>query len=150
MRTKKTALGARDAEGQKRFPDETGHLLDQNADTCKAAGVVRADLTGDDCCTAGAVTLTARTPLLAMCRVLLANGFDPATPLQAFRGDTLCLMVRSIGMGAALTVAEHDPGSRRGDRFLPLRCRPGSRQIGGGHHERPRYHIRPHRKSFQR
>jgi hypothetical protein len=71
------------------------------------AATIRADLTGDDCCTAGAVTLTARAPLLALCRVLLANGFDPATPLQAFRGTTLCLTMRSISRGAALTVAEH-------------------------------------------
>jgi hypothetical protein len=83
--------------------------------------LIRATLTGDDCCTAGVVTLTARTPLLALCRVLLANGFDPATPLQAFRGDTLCLMVRSIGMGAALTVAEHDT-----PRFAPWRPFPSS------------------------
>jgi hypothetical protein len=99
MRKKKTALGARDAEGQKRFPDETGCLLDQNADTCKAAEVVRAEITGEDRCKAGGIAACSRTPVLALCRALVAAGHDPGAALKAYRGEVLCLTVRSIGHG---------------------------------------------------
>ena len=32
----------------------------------------------------------------------------PATPLEAYRGEVLCLRVRSIGEGAKLTVEDSD------------------------------------------
>jgi hypothetical protein len=50
--------------------------------------------------------------VLALCRALVEAGHDPATPLEAYRGSTLCLRVRSIGEGAKLTVDES-----RGCRF---------------------------------
>jgi hypothetical protein len=40
--------------------------------------------------------------MLATCRKLIELGYDPARPLHAFRGDVLCLKVRSIGEGARL------------------------------------------------
>ena len=51
------------------------------------------------------------SPVLAMCRALVAAGYDPTTPLHAYRGATLCLAVRSIGEGARLAVkaAGHGP-----------------------------------------
>ena len=45
-----------------------------------------------------------------MCRKLVDAGYDPARPLYAYRGDTLCLKVRSIGEGARL-------GCQDGGRF---------------------------------
>jgi hypothetical protein len=44
--------------------------------------------------------------VLAMCRRLVEVGYDPATPLHAYRDDTLCLAVRSIGEGARLECQE--------------------------------------------
>jgi hypothetical protein len=39
---------------------------------------------------------------LALCRKLIAAGYDPTLPLHAYRGDTLALKVCSIGEGAHL------------------------------------------------
>ena len=46
-----------------------------------------------------------------MCRELVAAGYDPATPLEAYRGDMLCLRVRSIGEGAKYTVKDNSTGT---------------------------------------
>jgi len=43
-------------------------------------------------------------------RPRFARGYDPATPLEAYRGE-LCLRVRSIGEGAKLTVRESAAGT---------------------------------------
>lgn len=42
--------------------------------------------------------------MLSLCRKLLDAGCASSTPLQAYRGDTLCLTVRSIGEAAGLQV----------------------------------------------
>jgi len=56
---------------------------------------------------AGEVILAnSRVPSLDACRVLIARGIDPATPLEMYRGTMLALRVRSIGEGARLTVRE--------------------------------------------
>jgi hypothetical protein len=55
--------------------------------------VIRATLTGSAVATAGVVSVTANAPLLMLARVLLANGFDPETRLEAWRGATLALIV---------------------------------------------------------
>jgi hypothetical protein len=51
--------------------------------------------------------------VLALCRKLVATGFDPNTPLEAYRNrNTLALKVRSIGEGARLAVAGNGVGFR--------------------------------------
>jgi hypothetical protein len=50
----------------------------------------------------------------------LEAGHDPATPLEAYRGSTLCLRVRSIGEGAALTVKDGRDGKPRFATFHPF------------------------------
>jgi hypothetical protein len=65
---------------------------------------IRAELTGSDACTACGITSRSSSPVLALCRKLVQAGHDPATPLEAYKGDTLCLRVRSIGEGARLQV----------------------------------------------
>ncbi|MFY9839327.1 MAG: hypothetical protein WAK55_23200 [Xanthobacteraceae bacterium] len=47
-----------------------------------------------------------------MCRKLVEAGHDPATPLEAWRGKTLCLLVRSIGEAARLEVSGEGVGFR--------------------------------------
>jgi len=47
-----------------------------------------------------------------LCRNLIEAGYDPSTPLEAWRGQTLALRVRSIGEGAKLTVEETKTGPR--------------------------------------
>jgi hypothetical protein len=90
---------------------------------------IRAELIGTDTCIALGITVEANTPVLAMCRALVESGHDPAIPLEAYRGDVLCLRVRSIGDGAGLRVASHGRGFER----LP-ECTAASlmRQNGGG------------------
>jgi len=57
-----------------------------------------------DTCTALGITAKSDSPVLALCRKLIAAGHDPATPLEAYRGDALALRVKSIGQGANLQV----------------------------------------------
>jgi hypothetical protein len=63
-----------------------------------------AELIGAEICRALGHSVQSPTPVLALCRKLVAAGIDPATPLHVYRGATLCLIVRSIGEGAALEV----------------------------------------------
>jgi hypothetical protein len=67
---------------------------------------LRAELTGSTTATTGDIVVTGRAPTLALCRKLVELGYDPATPLHAYRGDTLAIKVGSIGAGARLTVDE--------------------------------------------
>jgi hypothetical protein len=74
------------------------------------APAIPAELIGSD--TASAVDIIARgnSPVLQLCRSLLAAGIDPDRPLHAYRRNVLCLIVCSIGAGAALTVKERPFG----------------------------------------
>jgi hypothetical protein len=91
---------------------------------------IRAQLTGSNKAIAAGITVTGSAPVLALCRRLVAAGHDPKTPLDAFRGSTLCLRVRSIGEGAMLTVNESTNDGK--PRFAPFRPGPDARQSMGG------------------
>jgi hypothetical protein len=67
---------------------------------------IQAELIGGDACRAFGTTVRGPAPLLKLCRRLVETGHDPATPLRVFRGEVLCLKVRSIGEAAGLTVDE--------------------------------------------
>jgi hypothetical protein len=70
---------------------------------------LRAELAPDRCTIPGFVA-TSGTPVLALCRILLAAGFDPATPLECYRNEALTLYVLSIGQAARLTVQDNRLG----------------------------------------
>jgi hypothetical protein len=91
--------------------------------------LVRADLVGADTAVAAGITATGHAPLLTLCRRLVEAGHDPSTPLEAYRGTTLCLRARSIGAGARLTVREGPDGK---PRFATYRPAPDGRQSCGG------------------
>lgn len=74
---------------------------------------IRATLIGCDRCEVEGHTVRAYAPVLAMCRELVAAGYDPATPLEAYRGDMLCLKARSIGEGANLEINGDGVGLRQ-------------------------------------
>lgn len=74
---------------------------------------IRAVLRKSDQCEADGIAAHSSSPVLALCRELLAAGYDPARPLHAYRGDVLALKVRSIGEGARLRVAAHGVGFER-------------------------------------
>jgi hypothetical protein len=73
---------------------------------------ITAKLTDDDLCEAEGLTVKAASPVLAICRALVAAGHDPATPLHAYRGDTVALKVRSIGEAAGLEINGEGTGFR--------------------------------------
>jgi hypothetical protein len=74
---------------------------------------IHAVITRHDTCTAERVTACGSVPVLALCRKLIAAGYDPALPLRV-SGDTLALKVCSIGEGAHLW--ETYGGGTRSDR----------------------------------
>jgi hypothetical protein len=63
---------------------------------------IKAELVGADTCTACGITMKSDSPVLALW--LVDAGHDPVTPLEAYRGDVLCLRVRSIGQAARMQV----------------------------------------------
>jgi hypothetical protein len=68
-----------------------------------AQASIRATLSVSNSCEANDLTARGYAPVLDLCRQLLAAGYDPASPLEAWRGEILCLCIRSIGEGAWLT-----------------------------------------------
>lgn len=82
---------------------------------------IRAEIIGDDKATALGLSVRGRTPVLKLCRELIAAGHDPASPLEAYRGSTLCLRIASIGKGAGLDVMDRPGcGQPRFVRYNPL------------------------------
>jgi hypothetical protein len=78
-----------------------------------AQAPIRAELIGSGRCEAEGIRVYGYAPVLDLCRELLAAGFNPASPLEAWRRETLCLRVRSIGEAARLTVADDRHGTPR-------------------------------------
>ena len=91
--------------------------------------LIRAELIGADICKVSGTTIRSSSPVISMCRALVAAGHDPASPLDAYRGDVLCLRVRSIGAAAALEV---HPKGNGFVRYRAGRTAPPMRQIDGG------------------
>jgi hypothetical protein len=84
-------------------------------------GAIVAAIIGDDTANAEGVTVTSPSPVLSLCRALVNAGFDPTTPLHAYRRDVLCLRVRAIGEAAELEVGSNGIGFIR----RPARLRAG-------------------------
>jgi hypothetical protein len=73
---------------------------------------ILAEVIGSDCARAEGISAFGEAPVLRLCRALLKAGHDPARPLEAYRGDVMCLRVRSIGEGAGLEIASNGVGFR--------------------------------------
>ena len=65
---------------------------------------IRAEIIGSNRCKAEGITVRAAAPVLEMCRALIAAGYDPNRPLNAYRGKVLALRICPIGDGAKYTV----------------------------------------------
>ena len=78
---------------------------------------IRAELIGASCCVVDSHTTRGPSPILAMCRQLIEAGFDPQLPLEAYRGEVLCIRVRSIGRGAQFTIEDDASGRPRLRRY---------------------------------
>jgi hypothetical protein len=81
----------------------------------KQAEPLEVELCGNELSRASAcryrdVVTRGQVPVLAMCRALIAAGYDPSRPLHVYRGKVLALTVRSIGEGARLRVNSNGVG----------------------------------------
>jgi hypothetical protein len=68
---------------------------------------LRVDLSSDtfaSVSSASSLAVHVSSPVIALCRKLVDIGIDPATPLNAYRGKTLCLRVLGIGEAAQLEI----------------------------------------------
>jgi len=83
------------------------------AHPAQPAWPVRAELIASHQCSASGIAAHGYTPVLGLCRKLIDSGINPATALHVYRGDTLCLIVRSIGAGARLEISGDGTGFRR-------------------------------------
>ena len=73
-------------------------------------------LSSDSIASALGITVQSPSPILALCRQLVASStYASSAPLEAYRGDILCLQVRSIGEAAKLEID--------GMSFRPIRGR---------------------------
>jgi Fe2+ transport system protein FeoA len=71
---------------------------------------VHCELTGSDEASARGLTVHNSSPVLALCRRLLALGINPQTPVHCYRGPTLALRIRSIGEAAGLEINSSGTG----------------------------------------
>jgi hypothetical protein len=78
--------------------------------------IIRAEIIRDDYLCGGFKA----SGLPELCRKLVEAGCNPATRLEAFRGETLGLKVRSIGEAAKLEIAGSGVGYRRPGRASPV------------------------------
>src|SRR5262245_36914263 len=78
-----------------------------------SSNALSAELRGSDEARALGITARSATPVLLLCRKLLVAGHDASTPLEAYREQTLCLRVASIGAGARLEINGAGNGFRR-------------------------------------
>jgi hypothetical protein len=79
------------------------------------SNVILAQISSDSFCAALGITVRSPSPVLALCRKLIESStYGSSTPLDAYRGNTLCLRVRSIGEGAQLEI------NSKGTGFRPL------------------------------
>jgi hypothetical protein len=106
----KNGPGAGDTGRQKGFSLRHANNPTNNRSTGLPQAPIRAELSGSTVCIAAGIKVDSGSPVLAMCQKLIAAGYDPTTPLHAYRGDTLCLTVRSIGDGAKLRIGSHGVG----------------------------------------
>jgi hypothetical protein len=72
---------------------------------------ILAEIIGIYRCAALGVEVHAPAPVLALCRALISAGHDRRRPLEAYRGDMMCLRVSSIGYGARWTVEDNRSGT---------------------------------------
>ena len=85
--------------------------------------VITAALIGADTAQAGDISRRGKWPVFALCRALLAAGADPSSKLECYRGDVLALTVKSVGIGAKLTIRETVTDGPRVVRWKPLQDR---------------------------
>jgi hypothetical protein len=106
---------------------QDGFCKDQSAINSQVAHrkqPLRADHTGVATYTAAGMAARGTTPVLTLCRQLLAAGLDPDRAMEVFRGATLALRIRTIGEAAGLEINAEGTGfrpARKPDTAPPMR-----------------------------
>ena len=101
----------------------------------KPETTLTAELIGDDTATACGITVRSTSPVLVLCRELIATGMTPDAALTVFRHGTVALRVCSIGEAAALEINSKGTGFTRARTVRaapPMRPKPDSDQPEGG------------------
>ena len=80
---------------------------------------IRAELVGINTATAEGITVRGKSPITGLCRRLIEAGHDPGRSLEAFRGDVVCIRVRSIGEAAKLVARENRRNGPHFAKWLP-------------------------------
>jgi hypothetical protein len=108
--------------------------VSNKSDQSQTQVVLRGELYGSTTATAAGITATSTTPVLLLCRQLLAQGVDPDRAAEIYRGAVLALRIRSIGEAAGLEINGHGTGFRPagdGGTASPVR-KNGKSVLGGG------------------
>ena len=82
--------------------------------------IVRAELHGDDTAQSGELLAAGKSPVFNLCRLLVAAGIDADSKLECYRDDVLALTVKTIGIGAKLTIRENDWVGPKVVRYEPF------------------------------
>ena len=77
-------------------------------------------MVGSDTAICSGKTTVSKSPILDLCRELIAEGFPPETPLMAYRNGRLAIAVRAIGEAAKLEIGA------RGNAFIKKSERRGA------------------------
>ena len=128
----KTANPAGDSgarEGFDEIRDRVGALITPVAQSRQA---VCAEIIGDDQASALGITARGPAPVLKLCRLLDEAGIAADMALEAYRGPMLCLRIRSIAEGAAISVDEGRSSFCRWKAFSRAAVSPSMRQTGRG------------------
>ena len=104
-RKRNPVAGAQPAHGISEVDQLGGKVVSEtNLSTIAKQAPIRAVLIGTDRCGAEGLSVRTNAPVLALCRKLVASGIDPQRPLHAYRGEMLCLRVRSLAEAARLKI----------------------------------------------
>jgi hypothetical protein len=117
--------GRTDLAGRQINPRDNAAVIRTQA--VRVISPILAEITGSNSCEAEGWIGRGAAPVPALCRLLIAAGFDPNRALHAYRGATLCIIVTSIGAAARLTVDETRTAFAR---WKPFPRAAGSPQIG--------------------
>jgi hypothetical protein len=105
---------------------------------------IRATLS--DRCEVDGMVACGHAPVLGLCRALMAAGYDQNRPLHVYRGDTVALMILSIGEGATYAVEDNRRGTPSFRRWRNRSEKSGAASPGACDSNRPLSDPSPSRK----
>jgi hypothetical protein len=107
MHTRRKSLAPRYASGHIKRPPKP------------AVQPLHAEIIGHDTACACGLTAKGAAPVPMLCRALITAGNSPDRPMEAYRDGILALRVRSLAVGAGLTVEDSSDGRPRFRKYRP-------------------------------